>query len=325
MQNNNLITTDYPERIIKIKDIYSLLMADEGLRENLLFKGWTSLMLFYWLDRFSEDLDFNLIDDRQGKETIEKIYKILNKNGYMMEEIHDRDNLFCIDALYTIWENTYSCKIEIFKNNFLSNQKFTYSEWACANGIYNVKLLSLDENFLHKSCAYLERWSKAIKNSWRPKWRDLFDIGFYLDRWTEFSIDALNARKWYSSVKRLVAEIVYTYVIWHWKKKIRDWFLLEFNSFSNTWNHTHNDLNNIIDRLKEKYLGNFRINLDLMLNLADDNYVFQLIDDVAMIMEGDYYTIKDKWIELFRTNKKEKLIVFIKEFMEERIFAKIND
>jgi len=42
-----------------IKKLLYIIVKNKNIADELIFKWWTSLSLFYWLDRFSEDLDFN--------------------------------------------------------------------------------------------------------------------------------------------------------------------------------------------------------------------------------------------------------------------------
>ncbi len=45
---------------------------DPILSRNLVFKWWTALLIFYWLDRFSTDLDFDLINSDLDEKDILK-------------------------------------------------------------------------------------------------------------------------------------------------------------------------------------------------------------------------------------------------------------
>ena len=56
-----------------LKDIYS----DIEISSSLGFKGGTAVYLFYKLNRFSVDLDFNLLDEEKEQIVFDKINKII--------------------------------------------------------------------------------------------------------------------------------------------------------------------------------------------------------------------------------------------------------
>ena len=60
-----------------LKDIYT----DNTIGPILGFKGGTATYLFYGLDRFSVDLDFDLLDLKQEDYVFERITKIISSYG----------------------------------------------------------------------------------------------------------------------------------------------------------------------------------------------------------------------------------------------------
>ena len=69
-----------------LKDIYS----DISLSQCLGFKGGTAAFYFYGLNRFSVDLDFDLLDETRDDEIFEKVSKILQKHGVIKESFKKR-------------------------------------------------------------------------------------------------------------------------------------------------------------------------------------------------------------------------------------------
>ncbi len=55
--------------------------SDPLLARNLIFKWWTALYFLHNLDRFSTDLDFDLIDKSKEKEVLKKIWNIIKEYG----------------------------------------------------------------------------------------------------------------------------------------------------------------------------------------------------------------------------------------------------
>ena len=73
-----------------LKDIFS----DDSVAPFLGFKGGTAAYFFYGLDRFSVDLDFDLLDNAKEKHVFEQIKKILSVYGKLKEAEAKRYNLF---------------------------------------------------------------------------------------------------------------------------------------------------------------------------------------------------------------------------------------
>src|SRR3972149_9482879 len=136
------------EQILKniLRDIYTT----TDLEAKLAFKGGTCLYLFYGLDRFSVDLDFNLIaKDFNGQ----LVSNILAKNL----TINDKMNKY----FTWIWLGSYEkgkhkVKIEINKRDF--PDKYTNKDFY---GI-TIPTLSADSMFAHKLCAITDR--KKLQN-----------------------------------------------------------------------------------------------------------------------------------------------------------------
>jgi Domain of unknown function (DUF1814). len=73
-----------------LRDIYS----DETVGPFLGFKGGTAAYLFYGLDRFSVDLDFDLLDVGEKEYVFGRIKEIIQKYGVVKDSRIKRFNLF---------------------------------------------------------------------------------------------------------------------------------------------------------------------------------------------------------------------------------------
>jgi predicted nucleotidyltransferase component of viral defense system len=144
------------EQILKniLRDIYT----NSSLQARLAFKGGTCLYLFYGLDRFSVDLDFNVI----AKDFDDKlITDILNSYLQLTDQFQKH--------FTWLWFGSYEkrmqgVKVEISKRDFPDtyvNKNFY--------GI-TVPTLSPECMFAHKLCAITDR--KKMQN------RDLYDAHF---------------------------------------------------------------------------------------------------------------------------------------------------
>src|SRR6267142_7081386 len=89
----SLNTVKHKNILIKIlKDIY----ADSTISAMLGFKGGTAATLFYGLDRFSVDLDFDLLNAEKEDYLFERVKTILEKHGKLKQAIKKRFNLFYV-------------------------------------------------------------------------------------------------------------------------------------------------------------------------------------------------------------------------------------
>lgn len=137
-----------------VADIYS----NQALRHKLAFKGGTCLYFFYNLDRFSTDLDFNLVSETFNSE---ELNTILTQYLSISEKREKHFTWF--------WSGSYEkgkakIKVEISKRDYPD----TY-EIKDFYG-YDVKVMSKDCMFAHKLCAIMDR--KTLAN------RDLYDAYF---------------------------------------------------------------------------------------------------------------------------------------------------
>lgn len=131
--------------------------------KNLAFKGWTACYFLYSLDRFSTDLDFNLIWDINEEELFLEIEKILLKSGTIKESYNKR---FTIFFLFSYGESDINIKIEINKRNRENNI------YETINFFWNdIIVMDKSSIFANKLVALTDR--KIMVN------RDLYDIWFF--------------------------------------------------------------------------------------------------------------------------------------------------
>jgi predicted nucleotidyltransferase component of viral defense system len=98
-----------------LKDIYT----DTSIASYLGFKGGTACLLFHGLDRFSVDLDFDLLDLKQQELVFKTIEKILLNYGKLKDKREKRYNLFFIrykKTLHTAFKILFS--LFTTKNNY---------------------------------------------------------------------------------------------------------------------------------------------------------------------------------------------------------------
>jgi len=144
-----------------LKDIYS----DTSISPFLGFKGGTAAVMFYNLDRFSVDLDFDLLDEKKEEEVFNKVLEIAKKHGVIKESYIKRYNLF---ILLSYEDKARNIKIEINRRSFGSRYEMkTYL------GV-SILTMVLEDMFAHKLVAMYERMNKTS--------RDIYDVWFFLSK-----------------------------------------------------------------------------------------------------------------------------------------------
>jgi len=142
-----------------LKDIYS----DTSISPHLGFKGGTAAHLFYGLNRDSFDLDFDLLDESKQQAVFDKIQKIAEGYGKVIDSRIKRFNLLSIISYDTKSQNI---KIEINRRDFGSRY-----EVKTLLGI-SMLVMVQEDMFAHKLMAMLERVGKTS--------RDIYDVWYFL-------------------------------------------------------------------------------------------------------------------------------------------------
>ena len=158
-----LDTAKHKNILVKIlKDIYT----DASISPILGFKGGTAATLFYGLDRFSVDLDFDLLDSLKEDYVFERVKAIIESYGKLKEARKKRFNLFYILAYDDKDINAQNVKVEINRREFGS--KYAVESFL---GI-SMQVMVKEDMAAHKLCAMYERIGKTN--------RDIFDVQFFL-------------------------------------------------------------------------------------------------------------------------------------------------
>jgi len=142
-------------------DIYS----DTTISPYLGFKGGTAAYLFYGLDRYSVDLDIDILDETKEDYIFEQVEKIGRKYGEIKESRKKRFNLIFLVSYENKEKNAQNIKIEINRRSFCSKY-----EVRSFNGI-SMLVMVKEDMFAHKLVAMHERL--GITN------RDIFDVWFF--------------------------------------------------------------------------------------------------------------------------------------------------
>jgi predicted nucleotidyltransferase component of viral defense system len=156
-----------------LKDIYS----DTTIAPFLGFKGGTAALLFYELDRFSVDLDFDLLDETKEDYIFEQVIRIVKKYGLLKESYKKRFNLFC---LLSYEDKSQNIKVEINRRQFGS--KYEMKTYLGVSMLVMVP----EDMFAHKLMAMTERIGKTS--------RDIYDVWFFLNKHFPINKDIVENR-----------------------------------------------------------------------------------------------------------------------------------
>ena len=173
-------------------------LARGGFFKEAAFYGGTALRIFYGLDRFSEDLDFSLIEANPNFDftkyfpTLEKEIKSYGLNLSITEKVKSIDSdvasafvkgntkelllsFYTDDNISVTSNETIKIKFEV-DTNPPAYAKFEH-KYRLLPSPYEVNMYDLSSLFAGKIHAVLCRgWKSRIKG------RDLYDYAFYLSK-----------------------------------------------------------------------------------------------------------------------------------------------
>ena len=155
--------------------ILSLIFKDKDLCNVLAFKGETSLMFFHNLNRFSTDLDFNLLDPDKLDLAYDKVRAILTRFGTIDAEAK---KLYGPVLVLNYGKGERMLKVEISVRQYPNH----YEMRSLAGT--DIRVMVMPDMFAHKLCAMGERLSP----------RDIYDVWFFLQNHTEINEEIVRIR-----------------------------------------------------------------------------------------------------------------------------------
>lgn len=160
---------------ITLKKILADIYSNKHLQAKLAFKGGTCLYFFHGLNRFSTDLDFNLLGG--GEFNNEELTEILKQYLILEENISKRNTWFWLGSFE---KGRQKIKVEISKRDYPD----TY-ETKDFYG-FTVQTMTTDCMFAHKLCAITDRK--------KPQNRDLFDTLFMFEKGFKINEEIIKQR-----------------------------------------------------------------------------------------------------------------------------------
>lgn len=180
-----------------LKDIF-----ESEIWKNFAFKWWTASYFLYNLDRFSTDLDFDLIENEQ--EVDEKIIKILKKYW----EVKKWNRL-----ILSYWNNETNIKIDINRKVWKSN-KYELVDFFGTT----IKVQDKSTIFANKLVALIERFTN----------RDIYDVYFFFQNIFDINEELIFERTWktkkelFISIKEKLQKLSKNYKILDWLWELLD-------------------------------------------------------------------------------------------------------
>jgi hypothetical protein len=157
-------------------DIYS----NTTISPYLGFKGGTAAYLFYGLDRYSVDLDIDVLDESKEDYIFEQVEKIIKKYGEVKESQKKRYNLFFLLSYSNKEKNAQNVKIEINRRSFGSKYNV-----RAFNGV-SMLVMNKEDMFAHKLVAMHERLGETN--------RDIYDVCFFSKNNWDINKDIVEQR-----------------------------------------------------------------------------------------------------------------------------------
>lgn len=214
MLKHHDITTIYDKKnALKevIQEIILCGLSRAGFFKEAAFYGGTALRIFYGLDRFSEDLDFSLLEENQNFD-LTKYFPILEKEVKsfgLNVEITEKEKSIDLDIKSAFLKGNTREHMLLFypnspllgiANNELIKIKFEVdiNPPKHANFEPKFKLLPApyEVNLYDTPSLFAGKLHAVICRSWknRIKGRDLYDYVFYLSKDTKFNLPHLRER-----------------------------------------------------------------------------------------------------------------------------------
>jgi len=175
-----------------LKDIYT----DVTISPLLGFKGGTCAYFFYGLQRFSVDLDFDLlvVNEENQKMVFEKIVKILRKYGQVKDKYIKR---FTVFAMLSYGDDDHNIKVEINVRSLVENIKDHY-EIKEYLGI-SMFVAKKDYLFASKLSALTLRNETAM--------RDIYDIHYFAKGNWDINTEVIKKRT-NKTIKEYLADCI---------------------------------------------------------------------------------------------------------------------
>lgn len=160
-----------------LKEHFQMILLDmlfnAPFEANLVFKGGTSLRLVYGSFRFSEDLDFSLLNEISFSDFQQVIQKVPTMApGAMVKDIYDKRNTLYARVIFNVEYRPIPIGIKVEINKNAAN--FEHILRLCSSPFNNLEVLAR----VYTLESILRDKLRIMKNGERRDPRDLFDAWY---------------------------------------------------------------------------------------------------------------------------------------------------
>jgi hypothetical protein len=246
--NNDLIRVSLVREYLQARILESL--QDKGVFLRWTFLGGTALRFLYGIPRFSEDLDFSLIQEKEAgfREAMSAVKRALEPEGYRMEiKVNDRKTVASAfirfpGLLYELNLSSHvsqavSIKIELDTKP---------PEGAVIETTIVRRQVTLNLCHHDKASLLAGKLHALLSRPW-AKGRDLYDLAWYLAErtWPEPNLVLLNAALkqtgWNGPVMTMA----------NWRKEVRERLM------ALDWDKARDDVRPFLERERDLALVTF--------------------------------------------------------------------
>jgi len=166
--------------------------------DDAVFKGGTCIRYLFGLNRFSEDLDFNIsIPPERFQEQVEKTLEEIRLIGM--------DTYFLKDEQF---EESYTCEIgfhgPLYRGTEQTRNKFRIDAWKRTGTVYEPEWNLIESEYPETKAYFLVRAmneeemmvEKILSLIERGKGRDLYDVWFLLKKGVTVDKELLRKKSW---------------------------------------------------------------------------------------------------------------------------------
>ena len=168
---------DWRKHKVRMVEILRDIYGDIQISSVLGFKGGTAAYLFYGLDRYSTDLDFDLLESKAKDLVFREIEKICKKHTNIKEQYLKKNTIF---FLLSYGGREHNIKIEISIRG-LDNHYQILDYFGTS-----VLVMKKEDMFANKLIALCQR--RNVAN------RDLFDLDYFFSNHWDINEDIIKLR-----------------------------------------------------------------------------------------------------------------------------------
>lgn len=167
--------------------ILMAIVDDPAVSSRLVFKGGTAAVLAGWLDRFSLDLDFDLIGEGKSQPILARLGKLIDECGLKIKQ-RSRNGTFMVLSYPALTGGRNTLKVSIMTTYIVANQ---YTPIYLADINRYATCQTRDTMVANKLVAPMDRWEKHRTIAGR----DIYDIHYFLSHGYAFRGDIIRQRR----------------------------------------------------------------------------------------------------------------------------------